>query len=149
MCASTLGCDCFRSERFRFDPEVDESRTSDLRLVEKFTDNDRADDLLRQLSRIFSALLGQHHRSICLVVAEPRVRCWCDFAGLSEIGAAQSCGDCALNERLERFHCYFATGARSRKTRRIDSASGAFPSSSRTLRSFRNFAIEASVRRCV
>ena len=107
--------------------------------------------MLRELSRIFAALLREHERGVRLVIAEARIGSRHDLADSGQIGGRERTGERAAENGFESFHRAQAdgAGARSWKIARIFSGVSAAASRSRTARSFRNFAIEARVRRWV
>lgn len=53
------------------------------------------DDLLRQLSRIFSALFGKDERTVALIIAKTRVGRGHNFAGPGQPARPESGGECA------------------------------------------------------
>ncbi len=122
-------------------------------------------------ARIFAALFGQNERGVGLIIAETRVGRGRDLAGLRQGSRGEGVRQFPCEKCLKSFHALAAPAVRiaigrdysprlsraatayfcerSRKIARISSADWALARLSRTLRSFRNFAMEASVRRWV
>ena len=110
------------------------------------------DNFLRDISWFLAALLGQNERGVRLIIAKACVGRRRYFTRLGQTGFGESIGQSSPEKGLERFHGGANSAyacARSRKIDKISSADGAVARLSRTERSFKNFAIEASVRRCV
>ena len=176
----------FFLNRFTFECEVDESGTGDVWWSGNFRNIKPIDNGVRYLTRIFTPLFGQNHRSVALIISETRISRRRNLPGRREASRRQCVGKLSPELCLKCFHralivaaspgearqrtlrrkfyasatrrssvsvgptrTYDVAWARARKIARISAAEVALASWSRTLRSFKNFAIEARVRRCV
>ena len=110
------------------------------------------DNFLRDISWLLTALFGENERGVCLIIAKAGIGRRCYIGRFGQTGFGEGVGQFSPEKGLERFHGGANSAyacARSRKIDKISSAEGAVARRSRTERSFRNFAIEARVRRCV
>src|SRR5437868_2841143 len=126
-------------------------------------------DFVGDPARIFTALLAQDERGVCLVIAKARIGRLGQLTDIGKAGFSQRVSQSLGENFLERFHTELwqrsMTVGRNNaalterrysyfdpefwKIDRISSVDFALASLSRVLRSFRNLAIEARVRRWV
>ena len=105
---------------------------------------------LRQRPRIFPALLRQNERGVGLIIAEARIGRGRNRAGCGQAGGSERVGQLLREKRLESFHAlayFWAAVAEDRQD--LVGRAGGWPGFRERSRSFRNFAIEARVRRWV